>query len=250
MSIDCKQNVIAKSPSGDKVPTSAIVDALTTCISSIHYAFDIITGVEPDRLTCLPTVTLARTSYPVVSLIKIYSLLTAPESQIGQVIDMQSLKLEYYLDHIINHYRKAASLDGGRAAAKFGNIITMLRNWFGKKKENGPALREMFGTELHSDSPDQNPVLLLIPSLKQPSNMIPDETQHQSSRTSQRSSIIRPNQPRSLNNLPPTPTPKPNNIHPINPNPRPTPNSITQPNNKIRPIKPHTKARNKLANTK
>ena len=131
MSIDCKSNSISKSPSGEKLPTTAIaplIDALNTCINSIHRAFDIITSVDPDRLTCLPTVALARTSYPFVSLIKIYYLLTSPESRIGQVIDMESLKLEYYLEHITDHYRKAASLDGGRAAAKFGNIITMLRD--------------------------------------------------------------------------------------------------------------------------
>ncbi|KAJ5109649.1 Transcription factor [Penicillium argentinense] len=156
MSVDCKNTTIPSSPSNDKLPTSAIaplIDALTTSISSIHQAFDIIMNVDPERLTCLPTVTLARTSYPFVSLVKIYSLLTAPDTRIGQVIDMQSLKLEYYLDRVIEHYRKAASLDGGRAAAKFGNILTMLRNWFAKKKENGPALREIFGAETPADSP-------------------------------------------------------------------------------------------------
>jgi hypothetical protein len=100
---------------------------------------------------------LARTAYPVVSLIKIYSLLTAPGSQIGQVIDTQSLKVEYYLNRIIGHYRAAAALDGGRVAGKFGNIIMMLRNWFLKKRENGPELREIFGADMH-DSRDKQPV--------------------------------------------------------------------------------------------
>lgn len=165
MSIDCKNNGIVRSPSGDKLPTAAIaplIDALTTCINSIHHAFDIILSVDPDRLTCLPTVALARTSYPIVSLIKIHCLLTVPESRIGQVIDIESLKLEYYLEHITNHYRKAASLGGGRAAAKFGNIITMLRSWFSKQKHNGPALREIFATEANSECPEsKQPVRIL-----------------------------------------------------------------------------------------
>ena len=174
MSIDCKSNSIVKSPSGEKLPTAAIaplIDALTTCISSIHRAFDIIMNVDPDRLTCLPTVALARTSYPFVSLIKIYYLLTSPESRIGQVIDMESLKLEYYLDHVTNHYRNAASLDGGRAAAKFGNIITMLRTWFMKKKDNGPALREIFVAETNTEPTNsKNPVCATSFKKESPTN--------------------------------------------------------------------------------
>ena len=160
MSIDCKDSAITNSPGNGDLPASAIaplIDALTTCINSIHQSLDAILSVEPQRLICLPTVSLARTSYPVVSLIKIYSLLTASETRIGQVIDMQSLKLEWYLEKVINHYRTAAALDGGRAPAKFGNIIMMLRNWFVKKKENGPALREIFGTEMCSDTPGGQP---------------------------------------------------------------------------------------------
>ncbi|KAJ5580276.1 Transcription factor [Penicillium hispanicum] len=154
MGVDCRDNNIVNS-SIDGLPTSAVapfIDALTTCIHSIHQTLDILNTVDTVRLTCLPTLALARTAYPVVSLIKIYSLLTAPESRIGQVIDMQTLKVEYYLDKTITHYRAAAALDGGRVALKFGNILTMMRNWFISKKGNGPELREIFGTEMRSDT--------------------------------------------------------------------------------------------------
>lgn len=170
MSVDCKQSVIPKSPGNDDLPTSAIaplIDALTICIRSIHQSLDAILSVDTERLTCLPTVALARTSYPVISLIKIYSLLTASETRIGQVIDMQSLKLESYLEKVINHYRAAAALNGGRAPSKFGNIIMMLRNWFVKKKENGPALREIFGTEMRSDTPTDKPARPQLDQIKQ-----------------------------------------------------------------------------------
>lgn len=164
MSVDCKGSDDSKSPSHDGLPNSALaplIDALTTCIDSIHQSLDAILSVDAERLTCLPTVALARTSYPVVSLIKIYSLLTASETRIGQVIDMQSLRLDYYLENVIAHYRAAAALDGGRAPAKFGNIMMMLRNWFVKRKENGPALREIFGTETRTDT--QQPVSQAVP---------------------------------------------------------------------------------------
>lgn len=155
MSIDCREARLPDSSTND-LHTSVLaplIDAISTCIHSIHQALDIISSTEPDHLISLPTVALARTSYPVVSLIKIYSLLVASNTHIGQVIDMNSLKIEYYLEKIISHYRIAAARDGGRATSKFGNIIMMLRNWFFKKKENGPALREIFGTEIQSDTP-------------------------------------------------------------------------------------------------
>lgn len=162
MSVDCRSNDISMSPSHNDLPTSALaplIDALSACIHSIHQSLDAILSVDVERLTCLPTVVIARTSYPVVSLIKIYSLLTASETRIGQVIDMQSLRVEYYLDRVIAHYRAAAALDSGRGPAKFGYIIMMLRNWFVKKKENGPALREIFGAEMRTDTPsDKQPV--------------------------------------------------------------------------------------------
>lgn len=162
MSVDCRSGDGSKSPSHNDLPNSALaplVDALSACIHSIHQSLDAILSVDVERLTCLPTVVIARTSYPVVSLIKIYSLLTASETRIGQVIDMESLRVEYYLDKVIAHYRAAAALDGGRAPAKFGHVIMMLRNWFIKKKENGPALREIFGTEMRTDTPsDKQPV--------------------------------------------------------------------------------------------
>lgn len=156
MGVDCRDGIQPNAPENEKFSATTmapLIDALTSCINSIHKTLDIITSVPPDRFINLPTLAVARTAYPVVSLIKIYSLLTAPESRIGQVIDMQTLKVEYYLDRVITRYRAAAALDGGRVATKFGNIIMMLRNWFVKKKENGPELREIFGAEMASDTP-------------------------------------------------------------------------------------------------
>lgn len=162
MGVDCRDET--NSMNGE-LPTAAIapyIDALSSCIHSIHQTLDTIANVDVERFTNLPTLAVARTTYPVVSLIKIYSLLTAPDSRIGQVVDQESLKVEYYLDKVINHYRSAAVLDAGRVAAKFGNILMMLRNWFIKKKENGPELREIFGAETKSDTPSDRGVSLQL----------------------------------------------------------------------------------------
>ncbi|KAJ5496221.1 Transcription factor [Penicillium fimorum] len=134
------------SPSQDDLHRSsiaAVTDGLTTAIRCIHESMDIICAIEIDQLISLPTTTLARTTFPVVSLIKIYSLFMSPDSRIGQILDVQSLKIDYYLDKVIAHYRSAAARDGGRAAAKFGNIMVLLRNWFIKKRDQGDHGREL-----------------------------------------------------------------------------------------------------------
>ncbi|KGO69816.1 hypothetical protein PITC_042790 [Penicillium italicum] len=144
MSVD--YNTGNDSPSQDdlhKASIAAVNAALTTAIRCIHDGLDVICAVEIDRFISLPTTSLARTTYLVISLIKIYSLFMSPDSRIGQILDVQSLKLDYYLDKVIAHYRNAAARDGGRAAAKFGNIMVLLRNWFIKKRDQGDHGREL-----------------------------------------------------------------------------------------------------------
>ncbi|KAJ5325205.1 uncharacterized protein N7506_008307 [Penicillium brevicompactum] len=133
---------------------TALNDALNTAVRCIHQSIDIICTIDKERLISLPTTSLARTPYPVVCLIKMYSLFMTPDSRIGQILDVQSLKLDYYLDKVIAHYRSAAGLNGGRAAAKFGNIMVMLRNWFIKKRDQGDQgqeLKEAFSIHRGSD---------------------------------------------------------------------------------------------------
>ncbi|PYH43614.1 putative C6 transcription factor (War1) [Aspergillus saccharolyticus JOP 1030-1] len=131
--------------SGDEAasPTSAThISALSSCLTSIHEALDTICAIDAKKLLSAPTITLARTSFAVVALIKLYAIVLAPETRLGQVIDAGSLKMEYYLDKVIRHYAVAGELPGGRSPAKFGVVLSMLRNWFMKRKDQGPALKE------------------------------------------------------------------------------------------------------------
>ncbi|KAE8369853.1 hypothetical protein BDV27DRAFT_140948 [Aspergillus caelatus] len=136
-----------KSPGDDhSSPTSAAhMNALSTCLTSIHQAIDTICSVDIKDLISLPVFALARTSFTVVALIKLYSIVSSPETRIGQVIDVASLKTEYYLDRVIEHYTRAGEQAGGRTPAKFSVVLSMLRGWFLKRKDHGLALRDAFG---------------------------------------------------------------------------------------------------------
>ncbi|RJE25366.1 Transcription factor, partial [Aspergillus sclerotialis] len=127
-------------------PTSAAhINALTSCLTSIQTALEAICSLDVKTIICLPTVALARTSYAAIALIKLYSLASAPDSKVGQVIDPASLKVEYYLEKVINHYKVAGEQDGGHAPSKFSVVLSLLLSWFLKRKDQNPGLREAFG---------------------------------------------------------------------------------------------------------
>ncbi|RHZ54400.1 putative C6 transcription factor (War1) [Aspergillus thermomutatus] len=130
---------------GEDYTNAAHMHALSVCLTSIHQVLDTICSVDIKDLISLPTVCLARASFAAVSLIKLYSIVSSPGSQIGQVIDPSSLKVEYYLNEVIDHYAAAGELPGGRTPGKFSVVLAMLRSWFVKRKDHNRALREAFG---------------------------------------------------------------------------------------------------------
>lgn len=124
-------------------PTStAYITALSTCLTCVHQSLDIVLSMPTRDLLSLPTYVLARASYAVVALIRIYAIVTGPETQISQVIDPSSLKAEWYLDRVVEHYKTASDLPGGRTPGKFAVILDLLRIWFAKQKDQNPELKE------------------------------------------------------------------------------------------------------------
>ncbi|KAL4975965.1 hypothetical protein BDW66DRAFT_61795 [Aspergillus desertorum] len=112
-------------------PTAADrVTALSSTLSSIHEALDTVVAIPPKQLISVPIFTLARTVFAFVALIKLYSIVTAPDSYIGQVIDPKALRVECYMDKVIAQYVAAGSLAGGVAPGKFSTVMTMIRETF------------------------------------------------------------------------------------------------------------------------
>lgn len=136
---------VAQATPDDNGPGPAHINALTSCLTSVHEALDAICSVDIKAVMCLPTILLARTSYAIIALIKLYALASAPESKIGQVIDPASLQVEYHLDRVLNHYKAAGEQEGARTPFKFSIVLSLLRDWFVKRKDQGPALGEVFG---------------------------------------------------------------------------------------------------------
>ncbi|PWY77063.1 hypothetical protein BO70DRAFT_430579 [Aspergillus heteromorphus CBS 117.55] len=210
--------------------SAAHINALSSCLSAIHDALDVLCSIDPKELVNAPTIALARTSFAVVALIKIYSIVSTPDTRMGQVMEPASLKTEYYLDKVIRHYTKAGELPGGRTAAKFSVVLTMLRNWFMKRKDQGPALKDALS--IYKETCDER----IQRSRHGPQHRSGQQQSHQQQQQQQQSLTTTTSTPLTTSHPPPTPrnsNPSRNNIinnNPLRPLPHPQP-TTTPPTN-------------------
>jgi hypothetical protein len=118
--------------------TTAQIDALTACLTSIHTAMDCILAIEPDNLICLPTVFYARTAYAFIALLKMFSAISSDKG-LARVFSFADLKLEEYFESMIDHLRTTSRRSGGRTASRFSMVLNLLRNWFNNRKTEQSA---------------------------------------------------------------------------------------------------------------
>ena len=111
------------------------IQALKSCLTSMHKSLDMAMSLDMHYMLCMPTSVVARTSYAAVSLMKLFSFVSSHKDSIGQVLDPKSLKVEQYLDRTAEYHRRVGELKGGRTASRFFVVLTMLRSWFVKRKE-------------------------------------------------------------------------------------------------------------------
>lgn len=110
--------------------TPAYTSALAACLTAIDGIFDTFLGMDPTSIRCLPVFNLVRVSYATVILIKIYSAASNPSSDLGKVIDKDSLKVEQHLSSLIEKFRLIAADDKHHLASKFLTVVVMVRSWF------------------------------------------------------------------------------------------------------------------------
>lgn len=114
--------------------SSCHIDALSRCLSSSHRVLDIFTNMTLLATRSVPVFTFVRTNYACIILIKLYFSALHPRSELGKVIDKNSLRVDWYLSRLLETFRKTS--DGGmsRQAQIFTVTIGMVRQWFNKQK--------------------------------------------------------------------------------------------------------------------
>ncbi|KAI9841773.1 MAG: hypothetical protein M1838_003418 [Thelocarpon superellum] len=121
-------------PSPADLLTPTHIDALTSCLASIHGVFDTFLTFDLESVRRLPIFFHVRTSYAVVCLIKMYFKAFAQNSELGKVIGKEDMKVEFYLNKLLERFGAAAEEDKCRPAAKFVGVLVMLRTWFHKQE--------------------------------------------------------------------------------------------------------------------
>lgn len=121
----------------DKEPdslTSAHIGALSVCLTSIDGIFDTFLQLDVEVIRCLPIAHFIRVAYAVVVLIKMYFAAATPNSELGKVINKDNMKVEQYLDGLVEIFRVTALNDQSRPAAKFLMVLLMLKTWFHRQR--------------------------------------------------------------------------------------------------------------------
>lgn len=117
--------------------SSAHISALSSCLASIDGIFDCFLTFDVDTVRCLPVGHFVRVAYAVVVLIKMHFAAAAPNSELGKVINKDDMKVDYYLNRLVDIFKASAAEEKSRPAAKFLMVLIMLRTWFLRQKDGG-----------------------------------------------------------------------------------------------------------------
>lgn len=112
--------------------TPAYTNALASCLTAIDGIFDTFFSMDPASIRCLPVFNFVRVAYATVVLIRIYFAASTPNSELGKVIDKDSMKVDQHLENLLEKFRLTAAEDKSRPAAKFLVVLVMIRSWFQK----------------------------------------------------------------------------------------------------------------------
>ncbi|KAL2065008.1 hypothetical protein VTL71DRAFT_4148 [Oculimacula yallundae] len=111
------------------------IAALSICLKSIDGIFGNFLEFDVDVIRCLPVASFVRVAYAVVVLIKMYFAAATPGSHFGKVIDKDNMKVEQYLDGLVDLFRRSAKDEKSRPSAKFLMVLLMLKTWFHRQRE-------------------------------------------------------------------------------------------------------------------
>ncbi|KFY25179.1 hypothetical protein V493_04783 [Pseudogymnoascus sp. VKM F-4281 (FW-2241)] len=111
----------------------ASASAIMTVIESAHLLLDAFYSVPDDVIKCYPVVNFVRMSYGMVLLIKMYANASLPNSELGKILDAESLKIDYYLRMAVTRLKRITDY---RAASKFLQIVLKVAMYHQQRLSN------------------------------------------------------------------------------------------------------------------
>ena len=117
--------------------------ALEACLRAAHGILDTMLAYPAEVIKALPMLLFfVRCVYAVVILIKMHVAVCTPGSELGKMMAPADLRVEYYVEGLIELFGDVgAEGEGGwiRPHPKILRILGVIREWFGKHKENVAA---------------------------------------------------------------------------------------------------------------
>lgn len=111
----------------------ASASAIMTVIESAHLLLDAFFSVPDDVIKCYPVVNFVRMSYGMVLLIKMYANASLPGSELGKILDADSLKIDHYLRMAVTRLKRVTEY---RAASKFLQIVLKVAMYHQQRLSN------------------------------------------------------------------------------------------------------------------
>ncbi|KAK8042069.1 hypothetical protein PG993_006592 [Apiospora rasikravindrae] len=144
-------------PGLNETLTAAHIGALSSCLTAIDGIFESFLSMDVQSIRCLPVFNFVRVAYAVVVLIKMYFSASTPNSELGKVINKDHMKVEEYIEKLLDKFRDTATHEKSRPAGKFLVVLVMLRSWFQKQGKGEQVKREQLATDAgNSNRPNEN----------------------------------------------------------------------------------------------
>lgn len=181
------------------VLTPPYINAIIQCITSADDLITTFLNMSVREILQCPTLVFVRVIYASVILIKLSISAAMPSSELGNILDPASNKVETYLEQLLIHLKAVATLeDGGRHAlsSRFLGILTKLKFWFQHQKPQSPGDGSIDG-ELGRGN-DSIAVKTALTQGKVPSNHVPVSESEPADETSYRGPLLQYELPTSL----------------------------------------------------
>lgn len=111
----------------------ASASAIMTVIESAHLLLDAFFSVPDEVIRCYPVVNYVRMAYGMVLLIKMYANASLPDSELGKILDAESLKIDHYLRMAVTRLKRITDY---RAASKFLQIVLKVAMYHQQRLSN------------------------------------------------------------------------------------------------------------------
>lgn len=113
------------------------IAALEACRHAAHGVLDGMLRFDPDVIKTLPMLLFfVRCTYALVVLIKMHVAVTTPGSEMSKMMTAEDIDVDRYINGLIDMFANVPTEQEYRPHPKILRILSILRDWFTKHKEN------------------------------------------------------------------------------------------------------------------